>query len=379
MSADNNLPTTREKILSSGEDLFSKLWYETVSVAQICRNAKVSNGIFYKYFNKKEDLFKELLNKTLDIFKIRIGNIEGKTQSQRLKFFLNTVISIGVDNKNLITIFREGQYRFPKFEKELESIYKEAINRIYNYQISEAQYFFIMSGIRFISVRSLYNDAVVNTRTVQKIIEHGIFKDNTSTTANIFNTRPSGKSSNNTADTKTKLLNSAIALFGKNGFHNVNVYEISRKADLSVGSFYLHFTSKDACLEEIVCSIGSQTRHFISSNIPHNLNRLEQELSGIFLFLQYFKRDINYYRIVRESEFVVKETVTDYYNRFEKGYLKNLKNLRINDKTTVANFLMGISHYLGIEVFFTSKTKRIKPFILELSEYLQNGISGDEE
>ena len=366
--------TTKEKILSSGEDLFSKYWYETVSIAQVCRNAKVSNGIFYKYYLKKEDLFKELLNRTLNIFDEEIKNISGKSQSQRLKSFLNTVVSIGTENRNLITIFREGQYRFPEFENKLEAIYKDAINKIYDYKITDAMYFFIMSGIRFISIRSMYNNREINIKTVQKIIEHGIFKDILSRRDIIFSNKLLIKRSITEPDTKTKLLNSAIALFGKNGFHNVNVYEISKNANLSVGSFYIHFKSKAICLEEIVELLGIRTRNFISSNLSGDLNRLDQELRGMHLFLEYFKQDSNYYRIVRQSEFVVNKAATNYYNCFEKGYLKNLRNLRVNDKTTVANFLMGISHYLGIEVFFTGKIKNTKKFILELSEYLQNGI-----
>ena len=375
MAENNKLQTTREKILSSGEDLFSKYWYETVSIAQVCRNAKVSNGIYYKYFSIKEDLFKELLNKTLRIFDEEIKKITGKNQSLRLRSFLNTVVSIGKENRNLITIFREGQYKFPEFENKLEAIYKEAINNIFDSKITDARYFFIMSGIRFISIRSMYNDREFNIKTVQKIIEHGIFKDILSKRDLIFSNKILIKKSITESDTKTKLLNSAIALFGKNGFHNVNVYEISRNANLSVGSFYIHFKSKDICLEEIVELIGIRTRNFISSNLSRDFNRLDQEIRGMHLFLEYFKQDSNYYRIVRQSEFVVNEAATNYYNYFEKGYLKNLKNLRVNDKTTVANFLMGLSHYLGIEVFFTGKIKNTKTFILELSEYLQNGIT----
>jgi len=375
VAENNKLQTTREKILSSGEDLFSKYWYETVSIAQVCRNAKVSNGIYYKYFSIKEDLFKELLNKTLKIFDEEIRKITGKNQSLRLKSFLNTVVSIGKENRNLITIFREGQYKFPEFENKLEAIYKEAINNIFDSKITDARYFFIMSGIRFISIRSMYNDREFNIKTVQKIIEHGIFKDILSKRDLIFSNKILIKKSITESDTKTKLLNSAIALFGKNGFHNVNVYEISRNANLSVGSFYIHFKSKDICLEEIVELIGIRTRNFISSNLSRDFNRLDQEIRGMHLFLEYFKQDSNYYRIVRQSEFVVNEAATNYYNCFEKGYLKNLKNLRVNDKTTVANFLMGLSHYLGIEVFFTGKIKNTKTFILELSEYLQNGIT----
>ena len=43
----------KDKIIKSAIELFSKNWYETVSVAEICRHAELSNGVFYNYFNFK--------------------------------------------------------------------------------------------------------------------------------------------------------------------------------------------------------------------------------------------------------------------------------------------------------------------------------------
>ena len=38
---------TLEKLIDASRDLFSSKWFETVSVAEICREAGVSNGVFY--------------------------------------------------------------------------------------------------------------------------------------------------------------------------------------------------------------------------------------------------------------------------------------------------------------------------------------------
>ena len=45
------------KLLESARDLFSEKWYESVSVAEICRNAGLSNGTFYKNFKTKKKYF----------------------------------------------------------------------------------------------------------------------------------------------------------------------------------------------------------------------------------------------------------------------------------------------------------------------------------
>ena len=55
---------TKQKIIDSAIDLFSKDSYGKVSIAQICKNAKISNGIIYNYFRNKEELFTYLLEET---------------------------------------------------------------------------------------------------------------------------------------------------------------------------------------------------------------------------------------------------------------------------------------------------------------------------
>jgi len=44
---------TKDRLIESALESFSERWYETVSVAEICRNANLSNGVFYRYFKDK--------------------------------------------------------------------------------------------------------------------------------------------------------------------------------------------------------------------------------------------------------------------------------------------------------------------------------------
>lgn len=51
-------------------------------------------------------------------------------------------------------------------------------------------------------------------------------------------------------ETKKKLYDSAIELFKLNGYYNVTVTDITRKAGTAKGSFYTHFKSKDQIIIE---------------------------------------------------------------------------------------------------------------------------------
>jgi hypothetical protein len=92
------------------------------------------------------------------------------------------------------------------------------------------------------------------------------------------------------------------------------------------------------------------------------------------LFLKYFETHIQNYQIVREAEFVIKDTAREYYNKFEKGYLKQKGVPRSEDESVVANFLIGIAHFLGIEYFFSKNIEDPKQVVEELSTLICGGV-----
>jgi AcrR family transcriptional regulator len=73
-------------------------------------------------------------------------------------------------------------------------------------------------------------------------------------------------------------------LFGERGFHAINIHEITDAANLSVGTFYKHFDSKESFFREQISSAGHEIRRFIAVNLRLGLNRLEVEMQGMFLF-----------------------------------------------------------------------------------------------
>ena len=58
----------RTALLQSGKEEFLAYGFEKASLRKICKNAGVTTGAFYSYFNKKEDLFSGLVDPMLQDF-----------------------------------------------------------------------------------------------------------------------------------------------------------------------------------------------------------------------------------------------------------------------------------------------------------------------
>lgn len=365
---------TLEKLINTSKKLFAKKWFETVSVAEICREAGVSNGVFYRYFRNKKNIFEYHINEIIKFFDREFNSIRGVTIENRLNKFLDIVIKSSLEYREEIIIYREAQYRFPEYEKRLRRIYLTGISRVFNRDISEIEYLYIAGAVRFINIRNLLNGKEYQKEQLKEIILNGIFYDQEINFKNVFEEETEYIQQKENDNTRNKLLNSGIELFGSNGYYNVNIYDIVKDAEYAIGTFYIYFDSKEEFLSTIVKKISELTRKFIGKNSQSVKNRLEKELRGMFLFLKFFSQNKNYYEIVREAEFVVNEEVNNYYESFEKGYLKNLSDIKYKPDILISNILMGISHYMGIEKFFLDKINDEKIVIKELKECLINGI-----
>lgn len=365
---------TRERLLNSAMQLFSRRWYETVSVAEICRTGNLSNGIFYHYFPNKESIFREILEDFIETLEVNLKYFAGNTISERLREFFKTLSDLGESSASLLTVFREGQYRFPEYEQRLRSLYIRTLSGIYGRTIGIPEYLFITSGVRFLTNRTVQTGRPVLIDQVLDLVEHGAFTVPLGSNSDIFAEPEYTFPETESEDTRTRLITAGIRLFGEKDFYNVNVYEIAREAGFSVGTFYIYFTGKEAFLSALVDLIGRYTRHFITVNLKPGLNRTETEVRGMYLFLKYFSTRRHYYEIVREAEFVVKDTVRRYYDKFAEGYRKNLAETRDFDFYTLSNALIGMSHYLGIETLFTYPGLDSRQVILDLGRYLSRGL-----
>ncbi|HOY88312.1 MAG TPA: TetR/AcrR family transcriptional regulator [Bacillota bacterium] len=365
----------REKIISVAERLFAQRWYSTVSVADICRNAGVSNGIAYHYYKNKDELLVNIMERTIDV----VGSgpsLDGKGFEERLRNYVRDLLRITVQRKHLIRAFRQGQYRMLEYERRLHDVYTAHLESVLGRQVSESEYKFTMSGLRFANIRHAFDGHTADIDTLCSILTKGPFPGiPMRPLAEFLPNRVLPPAVDIVQDTRAKLLKSGKELFGGSDFASVGIADITRKAGISVGSFYSHFESKEQFLAEIIKLISSELRRFIRINMPKCETRLEEELAGLYLFCLYLTFVPLCYSVVRQGEYVVPDVARKYYDGFVRGYLKRMDWLPEGlDKGTVANFCIGIAHYLGMELAFSSEEKDIRQCMAGLVGYYASGI-----
>lgn len=362
--------------------LFSRSWYASISIAEICREAGLSNGIFYRYFKDKDALIVHLLEKTIQGVCDELSSITGNTVHERLVSMVEHLFAYAQNNPDLVRVFREGQYRFVPYERKLVELYKKTLSMVLGRPVSIADYLFVFGGIRFASIRNALYAQPMSLDTIVACVEHGIFKGQTYNSQKVFSLQAVQQPVSFPDASRERIIAAGKTLFGSINFSDVSVYKIAEQAGLSVGAFYKYFESKERFFSEIIELSGKEIRHFIAANLSSELNRLEREIQGLLLFGTFLSLDRSCYNIVREGEFIVPEKTYAYYAAFEESYRKlgthginqTILTGNSNALTTVINFLLGIAHYYGIELAFDESIKNSRSLLDVLAVRLQYGI-----
>lgn len=367
---------TLNKIIDTSISIFSKLPYEEVALSQICVDAEISNGTIYNYFKSKEIIFKYLLEETCIRLEKAFSKIQGNTVEERLEHFIEINLYMAKKEFDLIKIYREGQYKFIEYEQKLRKIYIDSIEKVYNKPINGIQYLYIMSGIRFINVAYTKANLKPNIHFLSKIILNGIFNNQSFNFDKLQDQPLYTIIPFNPNNKKAQLLYYGEKLFGEQGYNNVKIIDITRHSNIAIGTFYNYFEKKEQFLKEITTQLSNSFLFFLDFNSKNSTNLLEKHISYLFLIITFFERSPHRYQVIREAEFISNHISTEYFNSVESLYLKSFDNTDYTDeeKKLLSNFLIGISHYLGIELFFTKNIPDKFKVLEQLTHYLINGI-----
>ncbi len=377
--------STQDRLRTAAIRLFARKWYSTVSVAEICREAGLSNGVFYRYYATKEVLFREILGTVLQSLRTTVMTLPVDGTWTRLETLASSVFEFTESNSDLVSIFREGQYRFFEYEHQLVEVYTSALAQALGGKVDNAAYLFVFGGLRFCSTRHAFNGSPVKLTSLYTILDNGLYRGLTFDPAKVFGGSALPPPLPLEESTRDKLITVGKKLFGETGYFETNIHDITNRVGLSVGVFYTYFKSKEVFYAEIIAKISHDVRGFISSNLGPNaaetLNPLEYELRGLWIWLVYLSLDRHCYNIVREAESVLPEAVKAYYESFVAGYAHRPEALRPEhfaphvDPRTATEYLLGIAHYLGMEVVFEEAPGLARNLVEALGGYLAHGVN----
>lgn len=155
--------------------------------------------------------------------------------------------------------------------------------------------------------------------------------------------------------TLRKLLDAAGEEFGARGYHETAISNITGRAGVGLGTFYVYFKSKEEVFRALVADMGVRTRHALSEGVKDAPNRLEAERLGIQSYLDFVRTHQALYRVVMEAQFVAPEAYRDYYRTFAAAYRQQLAHAAERGEISPGQddevrvwALMGASSFLGI-------------------------------
>ena len=154
--------------------------------------------------------------------------------------------------------------------------------------------------------------------------------------------------------TRQALLAAAEEVFGEGSYESASIAEITRRAGVAQGTFYLYFEDKRSAFVELVQQLNHDLRKAIAVAIDGIDDRLERERVGFATFFEYVSRHVPLYRIVRESQVVAPEMYLSHYRTLAEGYVEGLEEAQKAGQITsdisadtLAWILMGIAELVG--------------------------------
>lgn len=188
--------------------------------------------------------------------------------------------------------------------------------------------------------------------------------------------------SRNGITTFNLLLKASESCFFENGYHKTTVADITQKAGVAAGTFYLYFPSKMSLYRHLLNELSRDIRKEIASKIDTSLPRSAQERAGIKAFLEYAIKNPHMYQIIWESLYIDRSLFQSYYDAFAKRYVKGLSSalekgeMAELDLEIVAYILMGITNFLGLKIILEmgQSQSQIDDVVETIMDILNHGL-----
>ncbi|MGE7781647.1 TetR/AcrR family transcriptional regulator [Peribacillus sp. NPDC097264] len=180
--------------------------------------------------------------------------------------------------------------------------------------------------------------------------------------------------------TRNKLLRSAEYIFGKNGYHQSSIVEITQNAGVSLGNFYTYFESKYQIFEALLWDMQSELTGLLKKRTSEISDRIQMEREGIKALFEFLKERPYWYSLFPQAEFVDKKLHRQIFEKFTKSYISRLEEsiekgeIRKLDAEMLVYCFMGITNYIGLKWVIWDKREVDDELIDELMDFIKFGI-----
>lgn len=173
----------------------------------------------------------------------------------------------------------------------------------------------------------------------------------------------------------------AAAIVGELGYAEASIARITERAGVAQGTFYNHFASRQALLDELLPTLGREMVHFIQERTEAVRPEAAREVARFKAFFEFLRENPGFVRILDEAEFAAPEAfrrhmenVAAPFQRIlirarERGELRHFSDAELG---AIVQMLMGARSYLG------QRTERSEPpdeaMVSAYSKLLNGGL-----
>lgn len=155
---------------------------------------------------------------------------------------------------------------------------------------------------------------------------------------------------------RRRLFESAAQIVGEMGYAEASVARITERAGVAQGTFYNHFASRQALLDELLPAIGLEMAHFIQDRTGELGPEREREAARFRAFFDYLRENPGFLRILNEAEFAAPEAYRQHIENMAGPFRRMLTRARDRGEVgpfddgeleVVVHMLMGARSYLS--------------------------------
>lgn len=118
-----------------------------------------------------------------------------------------------------------------------------------------------------------------------------------------------------------RILTAALDLFVENGFHNVSIHEVQKRAQVSIGSIYNHFGGKEGVAQALYKHILNEMDELVAAvmtEFPTPWQQCEAIIRQLFEHTETHRNIIAFVFHAKHAEFISREPLTCHSAAFGK-------------------------------------------------------------
>lgn len=183
-------------------------------------------------------------------------------------------------------------------------------------------------------------------------------------------------------ETLNRILSAAAQEIYEKGYHNAAINDITRRAGVASGTFYIYFDSKYDLYKFLLLQCSHTIRKHLNQATAGCKSRREVEEVGLREWLKFVQQNQYMYHIIWESLYIDKQLFVDYYISFSQGYTKGIEAAKRRGEIrpdisseVLAWTLMGASNFLGLNWgLFTDHPGDTRAVVESFMQILTGGI-----